>query len=80
MTDYTPKPLRCPHDGAFCHHSCATACSRKAMGDALSTPYSGYPKPGDAPVMLSEPSAEDILIELLEMWLIEHPQATARRQ
>jgi hypothetical protein len=41
---------RCPHDGGRCHHRCTGTCSRKAMGASLTTPWPGYPKPGNAPV------------------------------
>jgi len=41
---------RCPHDGGYCHHLCATECWRKDNCGALTTPWPGFPKPGNAPI------------------------------
>lgn len=42
---------RCLHDGAYCHHDCATAdaCLRLKHGAVLSSPHPGYPKEQQQP-------------------------------
>lgn len=46
------EPLRCSHDGGFCHHLCPDSgpnCFRREEGCALTTPHQGWPK-GDGHV------------------------------
>lgn len=54
MTD----KIRCPHDGAICHHDCVGAgpCYRHENGMELRSPHTGYPigKPAKVDDTLSE--------------------------
>jgi hypothetical protein len=59
-----PDDVRCPHDGAKCHHNCSRigympglpadltgpTCYRKKYDMALTSPYSGFPQNGDRPI------------------------------
>jgi hypothetical protein len=49
-TDRVIGLQRCPHDGARCHHECATECLRQRVGAMLSVPWRGFPVPGSEPV------------------------------
>lgn len=53
----TEKPdQRCPHDGGYCHHNCETECRRKKYGFALSSPWKGFPRQTNAPIVETMPN------------------------